>query len=155
MPHKGTISRTADVNSNSSDTSPFEQAETQSVRIPVRSISNPEMISNVETPIAEPLPEPEKPVAEPETPVAEAETPVAEPVVIASVQEPICVEIISEPVSVTPVIEVVPVPEKVGSPFEEKLRQLGEMGFSNKIHNIELLVQYKGDMLQVVKSLLE
>jgi len=43
---------------------------------------------------------------------------------------------------------------KVSSPFEMKLKQLEDMGFVDKIKNIEILVKNKGDMLQTVKDLL-
>jgi len=41
------------------------------------------------------------------------------------------------------------------SPFEKKVRQLSEMGFNDKMRNIQLLLQNNGDMLETVKSLLE
>jgi len=41
------------------------------------------------------------------------------------------------------------------SPFEVKLKQLEDMGFSDKQRNVELMVKNNGDMLQVVRDLLE
>jgi len=40
-------------------------------------------------------------------------------------------------------------------PFESKLKQLDEMGFSDRVKNISLLVKHNGDMLAVVRDLLE
>jgi type IV secretory pathway VirB10-like protein len=48
-----------------------------------------------------------------------------------------------------------PQPEKKESAFEAKLRQLEEMGFMNREANVELLVKRKGDMVLVVRDLLE
>jgi len=45
--------------------------------------------------------------------------------------------------------------EKQVSPFELKVQQLEEMGFSNRALNIQLLIQTKGDIIQVVKKLLD
>ena len=39
--------------------------------------------------------------------------------------------------------------------FEVKLCQLEEMGFSNKELNIQLLINFKGDLLNTVKALLD
>jgi len=47
-----------------------------------------------------------------------------------------------------------PVPSKLISPFELKVQQLEEMGFPNRALNIQLLIQSKGDIIQVVKKLL-
>jgi len=44
---------------------------------------------------------------------------------------------------------------KQPSEFEAKLKQLNEMGFVDRRRNIELLVKNKGDMVNVVKDLLE
>jgi len=44
---------------------------------------------------------------------------------------------------------------KQQSPFEAKLKQLEEMGFLDRAKNIEFLVKRKGDMIFVVKDLLE
>jgi len=41
------------------------------------------------------------------------------------------------------------------SPFEIKVKQLEEMGFLERATNIELLVKYRGDIVQVIKKLLE
>jgi len=49
----------------------------------------------------------------------------------------------------------VPQPKQESSPFESKLAQLEEMGFDNRFRNIELLMKRKGDMILVVKDLLE
>jgi len=46
-------------------------------------------------------------------------------------------------------------PEPAPHPFESKLQQLDEMGFSNRVSNIALLVRHNGDMLAVVRDLLE
>jgi len=46
-------------------------------------------------------------------------------------------------------------PEPITSSFEQKLKQLAEMGFTNRERNIKLLVKYNGDMLHVVKDLLD
>lgn len=40
-------------------------------------------------------------------------------------------------------------------PFQEKLKQLEEMGFSNRAKNVEVLVKNGGDILKAVKDLLE
>lgn len=108
------------------DRKPEQKAET-----PVQESTEKPVV----VPAAEPVVE-EKPA---EVPVEEKkeENPVAEPTPVA------------EPV---PVVEPTPVPM---TPFEQKLKQLEEMGFVNKQRNIELLVQHKGDMLQAVKYLLE
>jgi len=45
--------------------------------------------------------------------------------------------------------------EKVNSPFESKLKQLEEMGFSDRTANIELLIKHGGNLLKSVKALLE
>jgi len=45
-------------------------------------------------------------------------------------------------------------PQPQPHPFEVKLQQLEEMGFQNKPRNIELMVKYGGDMMQVVRDLL-
>jgi len=45
--------------------------------------------------------------------------------------------------------------EKQISPFELKVQQLEEMGFANRALNIQLLIQAKGDIIQVVKKLLD
>jgi len=45
-------------------------------------------------------------------------------------------------------------PEKQDHPFESKLKQLEDMGFTERSVNIALLVQYSGDMLAVVRDLL-
>jgi len=47
------------------------------------------------------------------------------------------------------------IPLKKESPFESKLKQLEEMGFINRGRNIEVLVKNKGDMVLVVRDLLE
>jgi len=47
------------------------------------------------------------------------------------------------------------IPSKKESPFESKLKQLEEMGFMNRGRNIEILVKNKGDMVLVVRDLLE
>jgi len=44
--------------------------------------------------------------------------------------------------------------EKQEHPFESKLKQLEEMGFTERSVNIALLVQYGGDLLAVVRDLL-
>jgi len=54
-----------------------------------------------------------------------------------------------------PKVETPKQQEKKESPFESKLKQLEEMGFPNRARNIELLVKRKGDMIHVVKDLLE
>jgi len=41
------------------------------------------------------------------------------------------------------------------SAFEAKLQQLEEMGFSDRPRNVELLVKCNGDMVSVVRDLLE
>jgi len=53
-----------------------------------------------------------------------------------------------------PKIEKKEEPKAVSNPFEMKLKQLEEMGFTNKLQNIEILVKNKGEMLQAVKDLL-
>jgi len=58
------------------------------------------------------------------------------------------------PASPSPSVPSSPVPSKLISPFELKVQQLEEMGFSNRVLNIQLLVESKGDIIQVVKKLL-
>jgi len=65
------------------------------------------------------------------------------------------------PVAVTkieptkPVTSLAEVPKQEVTPFEAKLAQLEEMGFTNRGRNVDLLVKRKGDMIRVVKDLLE
>lgn len=150
------------VNSNGSvETKP----EGSPIRIPVRSVSfaqpdaSPAVASDVRsssTPVSPVVPHVDLPrsvsFAQPEISSAVPE-PVVEPVVVAPV-----VESVVEPVKVE-TIQVQPAESKPAeverSPFEEKLVQLGEMGFNDKDLNIRLLVQYKGDMLQTVRHLLD
>jgi len=82
-----------------------------------------------------------KKVEEPKVEVAKIESPKVE---VKKVEEP--------------KVEVQPIPAPTPvqlTPFEIRLKQLEEMGFVNKQKNIELLVRFKGDMLQTVKVLLE
>jgi hypothetical protein len=44
---------------------------------------------------------------------------------------------------------------KVAHPFEQKLKQLDEMGFTNRAVNISLLVNNKMDLVKTIKDLLE
>jgi len=41
------------------------------------------------------------------------------------------------------------------SPFEMKLKQLEEMGFLNRAKNVELMVKHSGDMVRIVRDLLD
>jgi len=59
-----------------------------------------------------------------------------------------------EPKPQTPAVEKKEEPKPLSS-FEAKLAQLAEMGFLNRGRNIELLVKCKGDMIEVVRYLLE
>jgi len=77
------------------------------------------------------------------------EPPKAEPIVVV-VPQPI---VVPQPVAQEKI--ETPKQERKESPFESKLNQLEEMGFSNKTRNIEFLVKRKGDMIHVVKDLLE
>jgi len=62
----------------------------------------------------------------------------------------------SAPKVTPPASPVVPVKQPVSSsPFENKLKQLEEMGFPNRARNIEALVKHNGDMTFVVKDLLD
>jgi hypothetical protein len=123
------------------------------------------------------VPKPEVPKSEPPKVPNQKEAEKVEPAKI----EPTKVEVVkvepvkAEPAKVEPVkieptkiepakVEVVKVEpakpvtlaeEKKESPFEAKLAQLEEMGFTNRGRNIDLLVKRKGDMLRVVKDLLE
>jgi len=96
-----------------------------------------------------------KPLIPLRIPVKVQETKV-EPVVV--VPQPIIVPqpvvVVPQPVVAQEKIES-PKQEKKESPFESKLKQLEEMGFSNRVRNIEFLVMRKGDMIHVVKDLLE
>jgi len=67
------------------------------------------------------------------------------------------VEVVPSAPKVTPPASpVVPVKQPVSSsPFENKLKQLEEMGFPNRARNIEALVKHNGDMTFVVKDLLD
>lgn len=101
----------------------------------------------------------------------EAVTPSApkpEPVKVEPVvpkQEPVKVESVvpkPEPVKVEPVVPSAPKLTPPSSPaqpipgrFEQKLKQLEEMGFPNRSKNIEFLVKRNGDMILVVKDLLD
>jgi len=42
-----------------------------------------------------------------------------------------------------------------GKPYEDKLKQLAEMGFTNRAQNIELLIKRNGNVLQVVKDIVD
>jgi len=44
---------------------------------------------------------------------------------------------------------------QVAHPFEQKLKQLDEMGFTNRAVNISLLVNNKMDLVKTIKDLLE
>jgi len=84
------------------------------------------------------------------TPTSPATTPVTIPVIT--------------PTPVTPSAPESPAQVPVGkqeefakpaTPFEQKLKQLEEMGFADRAKNIELLVKFNGDIVRVVKSLLD
>ena len=78
-------------------------------------------------------------------------TPVVAPVAPLAAVVP---SITSVPV-VEPKVEEKKSQPKQLSPFEAKLKQLEEMGFTNALQNINVLVKYNGDMLNAVKHLLE
>jgi len=44
---------------------------------------------------------------------------------------------------------------KEQSPYEDKLKQLSEMGFNNREQNIQLLIKRNGNVLQVVKDIVD
>jgi len=99
----------------------------------------------------------------PSSPLIPTYTPIY-PVIPVSISAPASPIVEKKP---EPVIEKKPEPvvaekkpepiveKKPEGPFEQKLRQLNEMGFINESQNIELLVRFKGDMMQVVRQLLE
>jgi len=96
---------------------------------------------------------------QPETPpidIPVETTPVAEQVHEPEMPAPLPA---SSPESITtPDVENKPevaVEVKEPSPFEVKLQQLEDMGFSDKSKNVELLVRFRGDVLAVVRHLLD
>jgi len=62
---------------------------------------------------------------------------------------------VSEPVPVSVPLGKQEEPAKPVTPFEQKLKQLEEMGFLDKARNIDLLVKFSGDIVRVVKTLLD
>jgi len=90
-------------------------------------------------------------VPKPESPKAQvAPMEVATPKVDAPAHHVESPKVVEAPKVEEPKVDIPPI-----SPFEAKLKQLEEMGFTNKQRNIEMLVKHKGDMLQAVKYLLE
>jgi len=143
------------------DLTSMEPKETKPQVTPVEKKMTP-----VVTPVVTPKPTPSpSPVVEKKTPepvIVPIQTPTFVPVPIATpVPVPVTVTPVPKPTPTpSPVVEKkVPEPQKKEeakpSPFETKLKQLEEMGFLNRPHNIELLVKYHGDMVQTVKVLLE
>jgi hypothetical protein len=49
----------------------------------------------------------------------------------------------------------IPVEEKELNPFQLKLNQLADMGFSNTARNIQLLVKFHGDLVPTIRELLD
>jgi len=45
--------------------------------------------------------------------------------------------------------------KKEEKPYEDKLKQLADMGFTNRAQNIELLIKRNGNVLQVVKDIVD
>jgi len=96
--------------------------------------------------------------------VPKAESPKSSPVVEKKVQPapvpvPVKVEApqvqkIETPKVESPKVEVKNEAPKQLTPLEAKLVQLEEMGFADKIQNINILIKNNGDMLNTVKDLL-
>jgi hypothetical protein len=93
-------------------------------------------------------------VATPEPKREEPRKPVDIPLQVVSKEEP-KVEPKKEEPKEEPKKEELKKEEPKVSAFEAKLHQLEEMGFVTKERNVELLVKHKGDMIAVVKDLLE
>jgi len=58
--------------------------------------------------------------------------------------------VIATPAPATPAAAAAP-----SSPFEVKLKQLEDMGFTDRARNIELLIKHNGQLVTVVKTLLD
>jgi len=67
---------------------------------------------------------------------------------------PVKVESTPVKVETTPVKSQTSEASKQLTPLEAKLLQLEEMGFTNKVQNINILIKNKGDMLNTIKDLL-
>jgi len=134
-------------------------------RIPPRCPTNAPMqsipVTKVEEEVKTPVPQ------VPQTQVPVTPVPVPSPVVEKKIEEtikvvqqietpptPVVLVEKKEEVKQMPKIEKKEEPKAVSNPFEMKLKQLEEMGFTNKLQNIEILVKNKGEMLQAVKDLL-
>lgn len=98
------------------------------------------LLKVVPVPVKVETPEPVVPKAEPKPEPVKVDTPV-----------PSAPKVTPPP---SPKATPVPTPAPSG-PFEHKLKQLEEMGFSNRAKNIEYLVKRNGDMILVVKDLLD
>jgi len=111
---------------------------------------------STQTPV--PKEEPKKEEAKPESPKQEKKEE-APKIEIVKPLIPLRIPSKVEEIKVEPVVpqEKIETPkqDRKESPFESKLKQLEEMGFSNRARNIEFLVKRKGDMIHVVKDLLE
>jgi len=114
-----------------------------SVQIPIKvEQPTPKPVSIVaETPkVEQPAPKVEQPTPAP-VPVPSA------PVVPSQPQAPKIPETILQSQS--------PKEDRPLSPFEQKLKQLEEMGFLNRAKNVELMVKHSGDMVRIVRDLLD
>jgi len=120
---------------------------------------------------AVPKEEPKKEEAKPESPKQEKKDEIVQPLIRLRIpvkveetkveppkEEKEKVPLVPQPVVLQPIVQEkieTPKQERKESPFESKLKQLEEMGFFDRARNIEFLVKRKGDMIHVVKDLLE